>query len=274
LPLYYVVLVPYFALMAGGGTPRDWLLFATFSENFSPATIEAVNPVLWSLVIELHFYAVLPLLALLLTRLARGSLRGAMWAIVVLGLASFALRWLTFYADPTPNPQLRYSLPSCFMFFAPGMALALLRLACERSPTRLPAGPLARPELWLGGALVAWLPVAYVDRGGFFAALASFLLVGALVLPLRDSRVARALEWRPLAAVGVASYSLNLWHVLILRKFAEHVGLDQFGWLLAVAAPVCIAVAFASYAIVERPFLRLRRRWGSTAAGTRATATG
>jgi peptidoglycan/LPS O-acetylase OafA/YrhL len=140
----------------------------------------------------------------------------------------------------------------------------------ERRPSRLLAGPLGAPALWLGGALAVWLLLAFGHERGYLAAVASFLLVGALVLPLRGSRLPRALEWRPLAAVGVASYSLYLWHVLILGKFAEHLGLDSFGPLLAVGLPVSLVVAFASYAIVERPFLRLRRRWGSTPADNRS----
>jgi len=273
LPLYYVALVAYLVLMAGGGTLEQWLTFWTFSENFSAGATEAVNPVLWSLVVELHFYVVLPLLALLIWRLAGDSPRRAMAVVVGVGLASFVVRWVTLYDDPTPNPYLRYSLPSCFMFFAPGMALALLRLMWERRPVRLLAGPLGAPGLWLAGALGAWLLLALDEGRGYLAAVASFLLVGAVVLPLRYSRLPRALEWRPLAAVGVVSYSLYLWHVLILRKFTEHFGLDSFGPLLAVGLPVSLAIAFASYAIVERPFLRMRRRWGSTAAESAAERT-
>jgi peptidoglycan/LPS O-acetylase OafA/YrhL len=96
-------------------------------------------------------------------------------------------------------------------------------------------------------------------------AAAGFLLVGACVLPLRPGRVVQALEWRPLAAIGIASYSLYLWHQPILNAF---VGLDiapeSFSGLLAVTAPLCLAVAFASYRLVEEPFLRLRRRWAES----------
>ena len=272
LPLYYVVLVPYMVVVADGGSVKKWLAFLTFSENFFEQTVMQVNPVLWSLVIELHFYLVLPPLAFLLARLSRGSLRAAAVAVVGLGAASFVLRWVTLYDAPgTPNPYLRYSLLSCFMFFASGMALALLRLAWERRRPRLVDGWLGAPATWMVAAVGIWLVMALDEGRGYLAAPASFLLVGACVLPLRDGPAVRALEWRPLALVGTASYSLYLWHVLIIRELSGW-GVDGFVPLLIVSVPLCIAVAFVSYAAVEQPFLRLRRNWGSTAALTATTA--
>jgi acetyltransferase len=266
LPLYYVVLVAYLLIREGGGSLDQWLLFGSFSENLSTSTILRVNGAMWSLVVELHFYALLPLLALLLASVSRSSLRVAAAVVVGVGLASFVLRWVTLYGDRTPNPYLRYSLPSCFMFFAPGMALALLRLAWERRRPPILDGLLGARATWMAGAAGVWLAVAQGTGHGYLAAPASFLLVGACVLPLRESRAARVLDWRPLALLGVASYSLYLWHSLVIDELADHVA-SRLLPLLALATPLCLGVAFLSYAAIERPFLRLRRRWGSTAAG-------
>jgi peptidoglycan/LPS O-acetylase OafA/YrhL len=52
----------------------------------------------------------------------------------------------------------------------------------------------------------------------------------------------RALEWRPLALVGVASYSLYLWHVPILDALG-----GPHAKQLLLGTPACLAVAFASY---------------------------
>ena len=259
LPLYYATVVVYLLVRADGGTLDQWLLFLTFSENFSTDTVLTVNPVMWSLVIELHFYALLPLLALALARLAKGSLGRAAIAIAALGAASFLLRWPTLYDDPTPDPHLRYSLPSCFMFFAAGMLLAPLRLRWERSR---PRGLVAAPEAWIAAAIGLWIFVALGTNRGYLTAPAAFLLIGACVLPLRPSRVVAALDWRPLALVGIASYSLYLWHVLVVHELAERVELPTFPALFAVAGPLCLAAAGVSYALVERPLLKLRRRWG------------
>jgi len=266
LPLYYMALAVYLVARADGGTLEQWARFALFAENFSTTTVLTVNPVLWSLVIELHFYVLLPLLALVVARLASGSLTRAAVLVLVCAVASLTLRWLTLYDDPSPSPLWRYSLPSCYMFFAVGMLLALLRLGWERGAPRWLAGPLVVPELWAGAAVLLWQRAALGGNQGYLLAPASFLLVGAFVLPLRPTPITRALEWRPLAVVGVASYSLYMWHVLVIDELADRTGLDGFVPLLAVAFPLCVAVALLSYAVVERFFLRLRRRWGPTAA--------
>jgi peptidoglycan/LPS O-acetylase OafA/YrhL len=122
-------------------------------------------------------------------------------------------------------------------------------------------------------------------------AAAAFLVLAACVLPLRPGVLTRALEWRPLAVLGIASYSLYLWHVPLITTVADNpvtfgpaggrfTGQPHQLLYLAVAAlPVCIAVALASYAIIESPFLRLRRQW-AVRTGTRggvvpdATASG
>jgi peptidoglycan/LPS O-acetylase OafA/YrhL len=260
LPLYYAVLVVLMLVQEGGGTPKQWLLFATFGQNFTGATLLTVDGVMWSLVVEVHFYLLLPLLGWLVARLARGSIGRAAVVIAALGLASFALRYAVFYGNPAAaNEYLRYSIATTFMFFAAGMLVALLRTARPRLPGSAAA--------WLVASAAVWALVAYDYSLEALCAVAAFLLVGACVLPLRPSRLLRPLEWPALAAIGVASYSLYLWHVPLLRVIDDVPALvEDLPRLLAVTVPACLAAAFASYAAIEAPFLRLRRRWGSTAA--------
>ena len=61
----------YLLVLQDGGTARQWLLFTTLSENFAADTAAQVVPVAWSLVVEVHFYLLLPLLALLVDRVAQ-----------------------------------------------------------------------------------------------------------------------------------------------------------------------------------------------------------
>jgi hypothetical protein len=92
--------------------------------------------------------------------------------------------------------------------------------------------------------------------------LVSVLIVGACVLPLRTGALVRMLEWRPLAVIGVASYSLYLWHDPVLKALARSSWAPPgFLGLLVVGLPLCCLVALASYALIEAPFLQLRRRW-------------
>lgn len=89
---------------------------------------------------------------------------------------------------------------------------------------------------------------------------------GALVLGvLLGSRAVRApFEAAPVRFIGLISYSLYLWHVPVLRAFKTHFTsaplLMQSIIALAVGVFVAIPVAYVSYQLVERPFLRRRHR--------------
>jgi peptidoglycan/LPS O-acetylase OafA/YrhL len=77
----------------------------------------------------------------------------------------------------------------------------------------------------------------------------------------------RLLEWKPLVMVGLASYSIYVWHGPILELVTREAnGPDSFLPLLAVILPLVIAWALLSYRVVEEPALRLRRRWAGAAA--------
>jgi peptidoglycan/LPS O-acetylase OafA/YrhL len=66
----------------------------------------------------------------------------------------------------------------------------------------------------------------------------------------------RLLNTRPLAFVGVLSYSLYLWQELFLNPFDETSAWTAFPVNLALA----VLAALASYHLVERPFLSLKAR--------------
>ena len=279
LPLYFTVVAVLYVLEPAGARGSDWWRFALFIENFSHRTAARLDSPMWSLVVEMQFYILLPFLAAGIGRLARGSVRRALGVVAALAAASFALRLATVLLASPPDQISpltgRYSLPTLFFYFCAGMALALIRLA-RREDARPWRGVAGSTDAWLAAAVVAWLIACVKFKYEPVTALAGALVVGACVLPLRPGPFVRVLEWRPLAAVGLASYSLYLWHgPLVLWMEGGHyegaaLRFTGPGWsfagLLAVAAPVSIAVALVSYRLIESPFLRLRRRWSPAAA--------
>jgi peptidoglycan/LPS O-acetylase OafA/YrhL len=68
-------------------------------------------------------------------------------------------------------------------------------------------------------------------------------------------RVGRVLNLRPLVVVGLMSYSLYLWQQLFLNRSSQAL-IASFPLNLALA----VAAALASYYLIERPGLRLRKR--------------
>lgn len=267
LPLYFVVVAVALAF-AEGATLSVWLRFFTFTENMFAFTAGQFIGPAWSLVVELHFYALLPILAWLLHAVTGRSLLRAAMVLLTLAAFSLALRYAFVYEAQPVNPLWRFNLPTTFLFFVPGMVLAMVRLRwLERAP-RLASGVLGRADVWLAASIPLWLAVLLVTyRLDFLLCLASFLVVGACVLPLRGAWAPRALEWKPLVVVGVASYSLYLWHVPVLDVVLDV--LDRPAGLLTIAAlgvPASIAVALLSYRLIEAPFLRLREQWSDASA--------
>src|SRR4051812_24044448 len=90
LPLYVVVAGVLFVVEGGGGSPGEWLRFATFTQNFFSDTVLDLDAPMWSLIIEVQFYVLLPLAALGLAWVSRRRLGLAAAFLVVAGLAGGA----------------------------------------------------------------------------------------------------------------------------------------------------------------------------------------
>jgi peptidoglycan/LPS O-acetylase OafA/YrhL len=134
--------------------------------------------------------------------------------------------------------------------------------------------------MWVGIALLLlmmWTTAPLGDVVGglqtprvywhFTAVALAFALMIVGALRGAGFAVQAVLESRALGFVGRISYSLYLWHypVLELTQRAWPSGPDGAGlvwWLVRIAA--VIAIAWASYHWVERPFLQ-RRRSGAVA---------
>jgi len=265
-PVYYAALVAAFVLLEGGGNPRQWLTFALFLENFDPATVGTVVGPMWSLVVELHFYTLLPFLAagIALVARRRRGVAAALLALLVVGAMAF--RWVMVEGAAPGDFDVRwlYSLPTNIGFIAIGMLLALLRTAWQERPPAWLEGPLGRADAWMLASVPLWLVVVADYKLIALSALASVLMVGACVLPLRPGLLLRPLDFKPLASIGVMSYSLYLIHFPLML---ELVGLvDGSLQLFLLGSAIALPLAALSYRCVERPFLSRRRVWSPDAA--------
>lgn len=261
MPLYWVAVVVLLVTTQHGGTGQQWWRFALMAQNFSTHTLQTVDGPMWSVVVEVQFYVLLPLVTVVLSTVGRGRRSAAAGLLVALGVLSASLQWI-YGADPLVDR----SLPATFYWFVPGMLLALLQIHWDERRPDWVRSLLGRRDLWLGAGLVVWAGQAWFLTGTApLIVLASFLTVGAVTLPLADGPAVRLLDVRPLSLVGVVSYSLYMWHVPLVAELVRVPGLSgRFLPLLGVALPVTLAVATASYLVVERPALRLRRTWATT----------
>lgn len=266
VPLYWVAVAVLLVFTESGGSFVQWWRFLLFAESFSESTAQTVDGPMWSLVVELHFYLLVPLLAWGVARIAKGRAAVAVGVLVALAVPSVAFRRI----DPDPVSVWRFSLLATFYGFVPGMLLAIAQLRWERARPTWLRGAAGTADAWLVASAALWAACCWdFDWAAPLTAFAAFLTVGAVVLPLRPGPLLRLLDLRALALVGVASYSLYIWHVPIIEQLYPRDAFEHFAPLLLAAVPLCLAVAAVSYLVVERPALSLRRRWApSTAAAT------
>jgi peptidoglycan/LPS O-acetylase OafA/YrhL len=245
-PAYYVCIV---ACVLVFGAPAGLPLFAVFAQNYSATTVMQLNPVTWTLCVEMAFYVVLPLLAV------RRS------AFVPLALIGVTLAWSE-VADGFLAGKL---LPAWIGHFALGMLVAVW---AERRPA---LGPRATAGLVAAGAalvvLDGWwhetaVPDAFVRAGlANLPAGAGFALIVAAAVAGRGPAVAW-LRARALVAVGVVSYGVYLWHVPLLLA-AREAGVLPSSWAgrLALIAPLALALGALSWRLIERPSIRSAAAW-------------
>jgi len=158
-----------------------------------------------------------------------------------------------------------FSFPAKLDNFALGMVLAAV--VALGPPGRIGlAGRVAMRVVGLGLVWLAFtMPVGTSGWRLWFhlvSAVAALLVIASSVLGPRGTRWERALSWKPLATLGLLSYSLYLWHEPVLLELAD------WGWLFtdnqafernAVALlVVSLAVAWVSYWVIEWPTSHLR----------------
>lgn len=287
VPAYWVALTALAVAIGLGGfwTDHSWSYYLFVQELDLDWSRGGIIPT-WSLTVEASFYALLPLIALAMrTALPGGSRRRRVLSelamVAVLAAVGLAYRILLrgdIGDDPTSN--LWALLPATLDWFALGMGLAVASVALAgRRPAPIRLVERAPGLCWLAAGLL-FVASALMRPGGGFPAtttstewlgihLAYGLLAVALALPAvfgdgHRGLPRRLLATRTLGWLGLVSYGLFLYHQPIAYEVADL----ELGGLWAdhtligvtlVAGAISIACAAASYYLVERPALRLKR---------------
>lgn len=236
--------------------PLDWKGIASnllLVQDIVPFPVTNVAYTFWSIAVEWHIYFTFPVLLILwrqygyLAATAAGAGAGIIGGYVALAF-----------------PKFESIHPDYYALFAVGMgACAIATLGPE----------WAKGVPWLAVtavALVGWAALVAFDFPRVLTPildpdLALGLGVAGLLISvsLRDKGlVYRTLSWRPLAAIGVFSYSLYLVHAPLLQVLWM-VAVEPFDltpgaflavmWLVAV--PLIVAAAYGFYLLAEKPFM-------------------
>ncbi len=239
-----------------------------------PIGMTPINLVWWTLPIEFSFYLALPVLSFLLTPARWWWLLGG--SLVVMWSWRYGVA-ITMADVPVPQRvYAAYQLPGALDMFGIGMFAALIHVHRDRLPAWLfphsRQSLLALLGLCLVVASVYWL---FPQRGRYWADNPIFYLwtpalsFGIAAVILAAAAHSRLTEWlfgnRVMMFGGVISYSVYLWHFPVLSwvngmDFIQGINGYRLPWLLLLVIPITVFIASLSFALVERPFMRLRRR--------------
>jgi peptidoglycan/LPS O-acetylase OafA/YrhL len=233
----------------------NWRLAFGWDPTLDPTAI------IWSLSIEEQFYLVWPLLVIgaLAFKLKR---RFILTGLVLTVLAVMLHRYLLL-DEAMPLTRLYYGTDTRADALLVGCLLALLpittiHLRAQRWHNL--AGVLSAAGLVYLIAVSAFGD-RFLYRGGFtiVAVLAATLIFVAVNSPPRLLSV--LLNSTPLRWLGRISYSLYLWHWLVVQNTTL--------WYLGYWEPwarlaIALGIASASFYLIERPFNRLKSRFGMT----------
>lgn len=275
---------------AGAGRmtdPGDLTANLLLVQTFFPGSIQTGISPAWSLTVELCFYALVGLAALLVLRRRRAPrrpLRVALTAAGLLLLTGWVARWVAeewwresglpgLVAEFGPNKiaVLSLSLARVADIFAVGVLVAILVVAIERGTV----GRWSRVHVLIAAlaalGVAELMVLALTDRHPWFVSSAMALAAGAVLVVVAEpaarghvSRIAAAIDHPLCSHVGVVSYGAYLVHfpvIMGISRIDERIGLiGGDSWLTAVTAPmlvlaVTVALATLSWHVVEKPAL-------------------
>jgi peptidoglycan/LPS O-acetylase OafA/YrhL len=256
----------------------DWLTWLLMLQNYT----EQGRPPdglyqMWTMPIELAFYLLLPLLAWALGRWAR---RGApasrpvrlLGGLAVLPVVSLATVVAGHVAD---QPQFALWLPHHLVYFAAGMAMAVLSVWIGRSRALDSLAPqllvlalllFALLSTELAGPRTLSLPTLSQSLWRMVLETAvAVLVVAPFALAPRGGSLRYRLLGNPVSAyLGRISYSVFLWHAPVITLYYLLSGAEPFNgdfWPVAMFTLVLtLLVSAGSHHLVEESALRLSGR--------------
>ena len=220
---------------------------------------------LWSLAIEEQFYLVWPAVLWFATR--RGIGLGRMAVISVVGLTLVC--WTTLVIASSPDAL--YTRPTTW---ASAMAIGAVAKLCEhrcRAATERYLGPLT----WAAAAALVSLALVpdAKEQAWIYVLGPTIIGVCTAVLIFKATACARLhMVWRPGAWLGLVSYGVYLWNLLIVQWFEAAVEAPT-AWQMAATLPLTVAAAVVSWYTVEAGGRWLRHRFDHRAAAERSVAS-
>lgn len=236
-----------------------------------PVGTAPINGVWWTLPIEFMFYLALPFLAVLINP--------RRWLLLlVLMLASMWL-WrsgtIMFLGDePIPvRVLMSYQLPGAMDSFGMGMIGAMLHVSKGSVSAWLSRHHklMAIAGLTVMVLCLYWIRFRRMDYWSHslifytWTTVYSFAILSVAIAGVNGNRL---IGWlfgnSAIVFAGIVSYSIYLWHFPLLNWLSESelfstLQNNRLPLLLLATTVGTVSMASVSYALIERPFIRMRR---------------
>jgi len=242
-----------------------WLISQlTVGQFYNPRALRnfgigVLNGSLWTIPVEIQFYALLPFLYRFCLRSRHGWLGTP--ALVLLAFLSHWLWCVLQSHAQIDTTDLRYKLLGVTLL--PYLFMFILGLLIQRHLTLLASILNGWALFWLAAYVGTCLvlktshvatvslasPISLFGSAVSFSLLALFVISFALTCRSKSDQILHGNDY---------SYGIYIYHMLVVNA------LVQIGWLhrpiyLAATAVVTVGLAAGSWLLVERPALRLKR---------------
>ena len=251
-PPYIVNLAICFTLLvlASGASVRALLLHIGASLVYlhslwfgQPSTI---NPVAWTLEVEVQFYFLAPVLAVIFRIRSRAARRAALAGIVLLAGIVQTLYW-------DGPARVKLSILFAIQFFLAGFLLADIYLVDwnERPAAHWP---------WDLVSLLCW-PLVFVPGDAAVWVCLPFLILAAYISAFRGVVFNSLFRNQVVTTVGGMCYTIYLFHYQLIpavlrfsKAFHLGSGFDAyFALQFLIYAPILLLVSCLYFVVVERP---------------------
>ncbi len=242
-----------------------WASLLTYTTNYTYGIIPNIVGHIWSLSVEEQFYLVWPIIFLLIIR--SKTPKASIWLLLAPVILAPIFRTIG-YAIHYKFPFNTYSFLLRCDSLAVGCLLAIslyywgaiieeyvfkkfnyLLIAA----LILIAIPLVTTRLFILG----FLTVPFSTLSGSLGI--ALLILLSLLRP--DYLMFRWCHWKPVTFIGVMSYSLYLWQqIFCTGSSALNIENPSFCFIFPYWLVPVFVVAFISYELIEKPFLRLKSR--------------
>jgi len=268
LPAYYVALLlsTFVAWRITGDLQADswgeWLqsfsMHALLLQDFMRED-QMFNAPLWSIAVEVHLYALFPLLAAAWFR----------WGVLRTSAVAMLLSYTAWYLAPADRAyEWRFDL---YALFVAGTVIGWSTVGQGERWQQLRALPWSwlRNVMAVGFAVLCvtsfYAPFYHARNGGWIVGAWAAVTIMALLHQMPD-KVHSILSSRAAVSLGSFSYSLYLIHWIPLRLAVTHLAEPCREWpqtaffalLVAVVVPISLLGAYLFHLCFERPFLRRR----------------